>query len=410
MWKVRAHSIIFSARLVGAIAALLLIASTVMAVYFSIYLDKRNEIQRAVMLYDLLFMTKPTPEEFRRYLKEHKLTPVGGKEMERIRSEGRPFIEDPLLRRTFQSGNIEVFVYKDHYYYAYKMHDMYYYRSDEPMTPYKLYILSAFAVLLIAVILLYRYMSGSIEPLQNLHRQIRRFANGEKGIDSKVEGSDEVAQVANAFDESVRKIEALRRSRSLFLRNVMHELKTPISKGKLLAHLIDADAKDKATLEELFEQMEGHLSDLARVESLTARHLELDVRPYAVVDVIDQAVDLLGVPRSKLAISIKDGTIPVDFNLFAYALKNLIDNALKYASKPPVTIDFRDGCLRIANFGAPFKKHYTHYLKAYQRDLSQHALEGMGLGLYIVNEIVTRHGYALEYRYEAGRHVFMICL
>ncbi|MEJ2469357.1 MAG: HAMP domain-containing protein, partial [Campylobacterales bacterium] len=142
----------------------------------------------------------------------------------------------PLLRRTFQSGNIEVFVYKDHYYYAYKMHDMYYYRSDEPMTPYKLYILSAFAVLLIAVVLLYRYMSGSIEPLQNLHRQIRRFANGEKGIDTKVEGSDEVAQVANAFHESVGKIEALQRSRSLFLRNVMHELKTPISKGKLLAH------------------------------------------------------------------------------------------------------------------------------------------------------------------------------
>ncbi|MEJ2499823.1 MAG: ArsS family sensor histidine kinase [Campylobacterales bacterium] len=410
MWKVRARSIIFSARLVGAIAALLLIASTVMAVYFSIYLDKRNEIQRAVMLYDLLFMTKPTPEEFRRYLKEHKLTPVGGKEMERIRAEGKPFIEDPLLRRTFQSGNIEVFVYEDHYYYAYKMHDMYYYRSDEPMTPYKLYILSAFAVLLIAVVLLYRYMSGSIEPLQNLHRQIRRFANGEKGIDTKVEGSDEVAQVANAFHESVGKIEALQRSRSLFLRNVMHELKTPISKGKLLAHLIEADAKDKATLEELFEQMEGHLSDLARVESLTARHLELDVRPYAAVDVIDQAVDLLGVPRSKLAISIEDGTVRVDFNLFAFAVKNLIDNALKYASKPPVAIDFRDGCLRIANFGAPLKEHYTHYLKAYQRDLSQHALEGMGLGLYIVNEIVTRHGYTLEYRYEKGRHVFMICL
>jgi two-component system OmpR family sensor kinase len=410
LWKVKARSIIFSARLVGAIAALLLIASTVMAVYLSIYLDKRNEVQRAVMLYDLLFMTKPTPEEFRHYLKEHKLTPVGGQKMERIRVEGKPFIEDPLLRRTFQSGNIEIFVYEDHYYYAYKMHDMYYYRSDEPMTPYKLYIMSAFAVLLLAVILLYRYISGSIEPLRNLHRQIRRFANGEKGIDTKVEGGDEVAQVANTFHESVQKIEALQRSRSLFLRNVMHELKTPISKGKLLAHLLDADAKDKATLEDLFEQMQGHLNDLARVESLTARHLELDVRPYAVVDVIDQAVDLLGVPRSKLRLSIGNETVRVDFNLFAYALKNLIDNAVKYASKLPVTIDFRDGCLRISNFGVPFKEHYTHYLKAYQRDLSQHALEGMGLGLYIVNEIVTRHGYTLEYRYEEGRHVFMICL
>lgn len=409
MWKVKARSIIFSARLVGAIAALLLIASTVMAVYFSIYLDKRNEMQRAVMLYDLLFMTKPSPADFNRYLKEHKLTPVGGEAMERVRNEGKPFIEDPLLRRTFQSGNIEIFVYKEHYYYAYKMHDMYYYRSDEPMTPYRFYILSAFTVLLLAVILLYRYISGSIEPLQNLHRQIRRFADGEKEIDTQVEGSDEVAQVANAFHESVQKIEALQRSRSLFMRNVMHELKTPISKGKLLAHLLDADAKDRATLEDLFEQMQRHLGDLARIESLTARHMELDMRSYACVDVLDHAIDLLGIAHSELDESIGEETIRVDFNLFAYAVKNLIDNAVKYASKKPVTIECTRGCLRIANYGEPFAEHYTHYLKAYQRDLTQHALEGMGLGLYIVNEIVTRHGYELQYEYRDGRHIFMIC-
>jgi two-component system OmpR family sensor kinase len=99
----------------------------------------------------------------------------------------------------------------------------------------------------------------------------------------------------------------------------------------------------------------------------------------------------------------------VDFDLFAYALKNLIDNAVKYASQRPVSIGFEAGCLIIANAGEPFKEEYTHYLKAYQRDLSQHSLEGMGLGLYIVNEIVTRHGYALRYAYEEGRHIFKIC-
>ncbi|WP_345969153.1 ArsS family sensor histidine kinase [Sulfurimonas sp. HSL1-6] len=409
MTNINPRSIIFAARLVGAITALLLIAATLMALYLSIQLDKRNEIQRAVMLYDLLFMTKPTPEAFARYLKEHQLTPVGGEVMKRIREEGKPFIEDPLLRRTFQSGNIEIFVYDMHCYYAYKMHDMYYYRSDKEMTPYMLYILIAATLVLVTVILLYRYMSGSIEPLQNLHRQILRFADGEKGIDTKVEGSDEVAQVANAFHDSVQKIEALQRSRSLFLRNVMHELKTPISKGKLLAHLLEINPKDKAILEELFEQMQGHLNDLARVESLTARHLQLDIRFYACIDVLDQAIDLLDVPRSELEITVGNEKIMVDFDLFAYALKNLIDNAVKYASHRPVSIAFAENCLRIANAGEPFKEEYTHYLKAYQRDLSQHSLEGMGLGLYIVNEIVTRHGYALRYAYEEGQHVFKIC-
>lgn len=409
LWNIKTHSIIFASRLVGLIAALALIAATLMAVSLSMYLDKRNEVGRAVMLYDLLFMTKPSKEDFHRYLKQHKLTPVGGKEMQRIREQGTYLIEDPLLRRTFQSGNIEIFIYDDHYYYAYKMHDMYYYRSDEPMTPYKTYIFFTFALLLIALILLYRYISGSIEPLRNLHTQIRRFAEGEQEIDTRVSGNDEVAQVANAFHDSVQKVRALQKSRSLFMRNVMHELKTPISKGKLLTHLLQTDPGDKALLGELFDQMQGHLNDLARVESLTAQSLDLDIRPYAAVDIVDQAIDLLGADRNDLDIKVQNERIRVDFNLFSYALKNLVDNALKYAASKPVVLRFDNDCIRISNTGAPLKEHISTYLKAYQRDTSQHSLEGMGLGLYIVNEIVQRHGYALEYAYRDGMHHFSIC-
>lgn len=407
--NINPRSIVFSARLVGAIAGVLLIIAMMLSLYLSVYLDKRNEVHRAVMLYDLLFMTKPTPEAFKRYLKDHQLTPVGGAEMQRICREGKPFIEDPLLRRTFQSGNIEIFVYEAHYYYAYKMHDMYYYRSDAPMTPYMLYILSAFGVLLVSLIFLHRYISCAIEPLQNLHRQILRFAEGEKRIDTKVAGSDEVAQVANAFHDSVRKIESLQRSRSLFMRNVMHELKTPISKGKLLSHLLEIDVHDKTILEDLFEQMQGHLDDLARVESLTARHLELDKRSYAVLDLIDQAIDLLDADREAIEIHVTVETVVVDFNLFAYALKNLIDNALKYGTRKPIRIEFSDACLRISNAGTPFQTPFEELIKAYARDMSQHALEGMGLGLYIVNEILVRHGCDLRYEYRDDEHRFAVC-
>lgn len=387
----------------------MLVAATLMAISLSVYLDKRNEVHRAVMLYDLLFMTKPTPDAFKRYLREHKLTPVGGEQMRRIREEGTPLIEDRLLRRTFQSGNIEIFTYDAHYYYAYKMHDMYYYRSDEPMTPYMTYIFGTFILLLLALIFLYRYISGSIEPLRHLHAQIVRFADGEREIDTKVEGDDEVAQVANAFHESVQKIRSLQRSRSLFMRNVMHELKTPISKGKLLAHLLDTDAKDKALLGDLFEQMQGHLNELARVESLTAKNLELDRHDYAVIDVIDHAIDMLDIDRDQLDERLSQEMIHVDFDLFAYALKNLIDNAFKYASSGPIKITFEAQCLTISNTGYPFKEHFSTYLKAYQRDTSQHSLEGMGLGLFIVDEIVTRHGHTLTYVYRDAMHHFSIC-
>jgi len=395
--------------LVGAIAGILLILATFLAINLSVYLDKRNEVHRAVMLYDLLFMKHPTKEEFELYRKEHKLTPVGGAKMDRVRKEGKALIEDALLRKTLQSGDIEIFVYDGHYYYAYKMDKMFYYRSDEPMTPYKMYIGITFVILLIFLLMLYRYISSSIVPLKDLYVQIQRFANGEKDIHIKVQGDDEVAQVANAFDESVHKTQALERSRALFLRNVMHELKTPISKGKLLLHFLKGEKKDKQLLENLFEQMQGHLNDLARVESMTAKNLALHKKSYAAIDVIDHAIDLLNIAKEDIVETLNNEIIEVDFNLFAYALKNLLDNALKYTESKPVYIRLANHCLIISNSGKPFKEDFSTYIKAYQRDMSQHSLEGMGLGLYIANEIVTRHGYELRYEYKDDKHHFSIC-
>ena len=393
----------------GAIAAALLIVSTFLAVQLSVHLDQRNEVHRAVMLYDVLFMAQPTKEEFEIYRCQHKLTAVGGDEMLSVREKGTSLIKDPLVRRTLQSGNIEIFVYQEHYYYAYKMHSMYYYRSDEAIPPYRTYIFITFGILVLLLLVLYRYIASSINPLKELYVQIQRFAKGEKNIHSEVEGNDEVAQVANAFHDSVLKNQALEKSRSLFLRNVMHELKTPISKGKLLMHFLEGSEKDKALMENLFEQMQGHLNDLARVESMTAKNLELDKHSYAAVDVIDHAIDMLDVNRDDLVLDLHNEMIEVDFNLFAYAVKNLLDNALKYASSKPIEIKLEEKCLRISNTGKPFSEDFETYLQAYERDTTQHALDGMGLGLYIVNEIVVRHGHALKYDYMEGKHHFSIC-
>ena len=73
------------------------------------------------------------------------------------------------------------------------------------MTPYKMYIFMAFGILVLLLLALYRYISSSIDPLKELYIQIQRFAKGEKDIHIEVEGDDEVAQVANAFHDSVEK-------------------------------------------------------------------------------------------------------------------------------------------------------------------------------------------------------------
>jgi len=361
------------------------------------------------MLYDKLFMEHPSKEDFQKYLKKHSLTPVTGETIENVKKFGKFLIEDELLRRTLQSGKINIYIYGENYYYAYEMHDMYYYRSDEPMTPFKLYISIVAVVLLFLLIMFYRYMIQGIKPLKILHKNILEFSLGNKDIDTRVDGTDEVAQVANSFHDAVKKIEALEKSRSLFMRNVMHELKTPITKGKIMTVLLEISEDEKEQLNELFEQMQAHLNNLALVESLTAKSLELDQKNYALIDLIEQATDMLDTTEDQLDIRIQDETIYVDFNLFSFAIKNLIDNALKYATSLPVTIKFVNECLQVINEGKELSGDFNLYLKAFARDSTYNNVEGMGLGLHITNEIVQMHGYNFIYKYENGLHYFSIC-
>ena len=409
MLSIKNNSIIVSTKIFSLIAAVLLISTTVLAIYATIYRDKNNEVHRAVMLYDKLFMEHPSKEDFQKYLKEHTLTPVTGETIENVKKFGESLIEDELLRRTLQSGKINIFIYDGHYYYAYEMHDMYYYRSDEPMTPFKLYISLVAVLLLLLFIMFYRYMTQGIKPLEKLHKNIKDFSLGKKDIDTRVDGTDEVAQVANSFHDAVKKIEALEKSRSLFMRNVMHELKTPITKGKIMAVLLDISTKEKEQLNELFEQMQAHLNNLALVESLTAKNLELDQKDYALIDLIEQAIDMLDIDEKSINSFIKDEKIYVDFNLFSFAIKNLIDNAMKYTQTIPIIIKYENRCLRVINEGKELSGDFNSYLKAFARDSTYNSIEGMGLGLHITNEIVQIHGYKFLYEYKNGLHHFSIC-
>ncbi|MDB2562293.1 ArsS family sensor histidine kinase [Sulfurimonas sp.] len=200
------------------------------------------------------------------------------------------------------------------------------------------------------------------------------------------------------------------KSRQLFLRTVMHELKTPIAKGRIVSELID-DEKQKNRIITIFEKLNFLIDDFAKVEQIVSKNYNPNIYQCSMEILIQKSIDLLMLENTKniSCENISSKKINIDLDLFAMALKNLIDNAIKYSSDSKVIIKEQENTLLIISNGKKLQKPLHEYFKAFHNDtkLKNH---GMGLGLYIVNNILHMHKMNLEYEYLEDTNIFKIIL
>lgn len=259
----------------------------------------------------------------------------------------------------------------------------------------------------ILLVWFFLFIKEKLIPLKNLKKDVIKFANGDLYVSTKTQGKDEISQVANEFDKAIKQLRELRESRNLFLRNIMHELKTPITKGKLIGDILE-ESERKEILIKIFNRLEYLLSEFSRIEELTSGKIELNKNNYRVIDIIEQAFDILLLDENRVKVEhCSNLLIEVDYELFSIALKNLIDNALEYNtnSNPEIKID--SNSITIKNKGERLKKDINEYFKPFNHDYES-SNKGLGLGLYITNSIIKIHNFDLLYKYENGNHYFII--
>ena len=199
---------------------------------------------------------------------------------------------------------------------------------DEDLIKYFwLFILFVVDILLIWF---YFFIIKKLKPLALLKDNMIRLSKGDFKISTKIEGKDEIAQVANEFDKALKQLRELRDSRNLFLRNIMHELKTPITKGKLITDMYD-DCERKFILIRVFQRLEYLLGEFTKIEEFTSGKMVLTKKSIYVIESIEQAFDILLLDMNDIDIENNfDLKLNIDFELFSIALKNLIDNSIKY--------------------------------------------------------------------------------
>ena len=275
--------------------------------------------------------------------------------------------------------------------------------KNKPQFPLKRVLI--FSIVFLLIVLLYLWIMKSLQPLSALKSQIKTFSKGNLDIECKSNKKDEIAEVANEFDHAVTMIRELLHSRQLFLRAIMHELKTPIAKGRLVSEMLE-DEKNKARMHSIFERLNLLIDEFAKIEQITSKNFELTIKSYKMSDLLEASEDMLMIenPKRHITTSIqKDYSVSVDFELFTLVIKNLLDNGIKYSTDKHITVIIDSNTLKVINKGEALPEPLENYFKPFHA-----SKKGLGLGLYIVKSILDIHQMELHYQHEDGENIFTL--
>jgi signal transduction histidine kinase len=186
------------------------------------------------------------------------------------------------------------------------------------------------------------FLSRSLTaPLQRLAAAARAVATGDLDQQVQVEGSVEMVEVAQAFNEMTTALRLSERQRQNMVADVAHELRTPLTvvQGNLRAILDDVYPLDKAEISRLYDEsrlLSRLVDDLRELALADAGQLRLHLRPTDITQVIRDTIDNL-VPGAKarevdLSCQLPDSlpNVQADPDRLAQVLRNLLVNALRH--------------------------------------------------------------------------------
>jgi two-component system, OmpR family, sensor kinase len=278
---------------------------------------------------------------------------------------------------------------------------------DDKLKPYfPIHLISAYLTILFVIALAIFMILQRIRPLRTLTKKAMRYAEGDRSVSFRMKGQNEIAILANEMERARKNINALIESRTLFMRNVMHELKTPIAKGRISAEMVQ-DPKQKARFQNIFIRLEQLINELAMIEEASSGFGHKNVGTYRVVDIIDQAIDQSMIDPEKVKAEVQSTErMQCDFTMMATVVKNLIDNGIKYSPNKQVCIRMQEGELLFENRGEKLRHPLRFYVEPFTKE--QPARNSFGLGLYLVDAILQAHGMQLAYEHGEGVNRFYI--
>ncbi len=181
---------------------------------------------------------------------------------------------------------------------------------------------------------------GMTSPLREMTAAARRMARGDYSGRVTATSSDEVGELARAFNRMAEDLAAVDRQRRELVANVSHELRTPLAAlCAVLENLVDGVAEpDPVALRTALDQAErlaalaSDLLDLARVDAGKA---QLTTTQVPIQELLEQAVAEAKVAGREVRYDVRvippELTVPADLSRLHQLVANLLDNASRHS-------------------------------------------------------------------------------
>lgn len=250
-------------------------------------------------------------------------------------------------------------------------------------------------------------------PIESIRDGAARIGEGNfehRIVDYRHDQLGDLAEDINRLASDVR--DMLDAKRQLLL-GISHELRSPLSRLRLLLEFLD-EGEHKENLRVEIAEMEQIIATLLEAERLNTRHAVLNRSRIIVKELVDDLIDTyFDRERERIEVSFEDEWVEanVDDARLILLLKNLLGNALRYSAagvghvKLRVARENEELVIRVQDRGPGFRPEHVSKIGEpfYRGDSSRNRQTGgSGLGLYIAKLIAEAHGGSLrlceEYR------------
>lgn len=275
-----------------------------------------------------------------------------------------------------------------------------------------------------------------VQPVRRLRATSQRLGGGDLTARAPRLGGGEIGDLGLAFNtmatqiaEREERLKELDRLKSEFVSSVSHELKTPLTTIKLLAHLLQrTDLTEEEKIDyaktiaiECDRQIDfvGNLLDLSRIESgaykLRKTRVEISELIRSCVEVERHRAESLGVTLTT-NVPKRVSSVTGDFDALRRVIRNLIDNAIKYTlaggfitvsasqidNRLAISVSDTGKGIPEADLPYIFDKFYRAASEA-DDGPTRTAASGVGLGLYLAQHIVSQLDGELTVESEPAR-------